>query len=109
MPMLVGIPLLAGGGQSLVQALSSSMVKASIALSTIAFIGRFILNRIFFIVAGSKSQEAFLSLILLTVTPLRNALTIAASDSTSGVRGIYSQVRHSPAAARSATPKHRRL
>jgi len=44
------------------------MVKASIALSTIAFIGRFILNRIFFVVARSKSQEAFLSLILLTVT-----------------------------------------
>lgn len=66
-PVLVAIPLLAGGGGDLISALRSSLIKSVIALSTIAFIGRVVLDRIFFVVAKSKSQEAFLALILLTV------------------------------------------
>lgn len=58
-PILVGIPLLAGGGDpsSILVALRSACIKSVIALSTIAFIGRVVLDKIFFVVAKSKSQE----------------------------------------------------
>ncbi|CAM9759632.1 unnamed protein product, partial [Ectocarpus sp. 12 AP-2014] len=69
-PLLVAIPLLAGGGGGLAAALTSAATKAAIALGLIAFIGKNILSRFFLLVAKSKSQEAFLAVILLTVIAL---------------------------------------
>ncbi|CAM9991273.1 unnamed protein product [Scytosiphon promiscuus] len=69
-PLLVAIPLLAGGGGGLAAALSSAATKAAIALGLIAFIGKNVLSRFFLLVAKSKSQEAFLAVILLTVISL---------------------------------------
>jgi monovalent cation:proton antiporter-2 (CPA2) family protein len=66
-PLLVVTPILAGGGQGLASALGSAVVKAGIALTSIFFAGRVILNPLFNIVAKSKSQEAFLGVVLLTV------------------------------------------
>lgn len=66
-PLLVVTPILAGGGQGLASALGSACVKAGIALTSIAFAGRVILNPLFKTVAQSKSQEAFLGVVLLTV------------------------------------------
>ncbi|GMH86975.1 hypothetical protein TrVE_jg3492 [Triparma verrucosa] len=66
-PLLVVIPILAGGGSGLAKALSTACVKAGLALGAIAIIGRTFLNRMFNAVAGAKNQEAFLGLTLLTV------------------------------------------
>ncbi len=66
-PLLVVTPILAGGGQGLASALGSAVVKAGMALSSIFFAGRVILNPLFRTVAQSKSQEAFLGVVLLTV------------------------------------------
>jgi monovalent cation:proton antiporter-2 (CPA2) family protein len=66
-PLLVVTPILAGGGSGLAQALGSAVLKAVIALGSIAAAGRYLLNPLFKIVASSKSQEAFLGVILLTV------------------------------------------
>lgn len=66
-PLLVVTPILAGGGKGLAAALFSALVKASLALSSIAVAGRTILNPMFKLVAQSNSQEAFLGVILLTV------------------------------------------
>ncbi len=66
-PLLVVTPILAGGGSGLAAALGSAVVKAGIALGSIAVAGRYLLNPLFKKVAASQSQEAFLGLILLTV------------------------------------------
>lgn len=66
-PLLVVTPILAGGGKGLAAALGNALVKASIALGSIAFAGRVVLNPLFKLVAQANSQEAFLGLILLTV------------------------------------------
>ena len=66
-PLLVVTPILAGGGGGLAQALGSAILKAGIALGSIAVAGRYILNPMFKIVAQAQSQEAFLGVILLTV------------------------------------------
>ncbi|KAG7352257.1 glutathione-regulated potassium-efflux system K+/H+ antiporter [Nitzschia inconspicua] len=66
-PLLVVTPILAGGGSGLAQALGSAVLKAAIALGAIAAAGRYLLNPLFKIVASSRSQEAFLGVILLTV------------------------------------------
>lgn len=66
-PLLVVTPILAGGGQGLASALGSALVKAAMALTSIAFAGRVILNPLFRTVAQARSQEAFLAVILLTV------------------------------------------
>ena len=66
-PLLVVTPILAGGGGGLAQALGSAVLKAAIALGSIALAGRYLLNRMFKIVAQAQSQEAFLGVILLTV------------------------------------------
>ena len=66
-PLLVVTPILAGNGSGLAAAVSSAVVKAAMALTSIAFAGRVLLNPLFRIVAQAKSQEAFLGLILLTV------------------------------------------
>ncbi len=66
-PLLVVTPILAGGGQGLASALGSALVKAGIALSSIAFAGRVLVNPLFRTVAQANSQEAFLGVVLLTV------------------------------------------
>lgn len=66
-PLLVVTPILAGNGSGLAKALTSALVKAAMALTSIAFAGRVILNPLFKIVAQSQSQEAFLGVVLLTV------------------------------------------
>ena len=66
-PLLVGIPLLAGGGGSMAKALTSAVVKAGMALGGIAVVGRWLLNPVFNGVASAKNQEAFLGVTLLTV------------------------------------------
>jgi len=66
-PLLVVTPILAGGGQGLASAIGSASLKAGIALSSIAFAGRVILNPLFKTVAQANSQEAFLGVVLLTV------------------------------------------
>jgi len=66
-PLLVVTPLLAGSGSGLAAALGSALVKATMALGSIAFCGRVLLNPLFKLVAQAQSQEAFLGVILLTV------------------------------------------
>lgn len=66
-PLLVVTPILAGGGQGLATAVGSAALKATMALGSIAFAGRVILNPLFNLVAQSNSQEAFLGVVLLTV------------------------------------------
>jgi monovalent cation:H+ antiporter-2, CPA2 family len=66
-PLLVVTPILAGSGAGLATALSSALVKTVMALTSIAFAGRVILNPLFKTVAAAQSQEAFLGVVLLTV------------------------------------------
>ena len=66
-PLLVVTPILAGGGGGLANALGSAGIKAAIALSAIALVGKFLLNPFFDAVAKTKSQEAFVGAILSTV------------------------------------------
>ncbi|GKY90872.1 hypothetical protein MPSEU_000060000 [Mayamaea pseudoterrestris] len=66
-PLLVVTPILAGSGAGLAAALGSAILKAGMALGSIAFAGRVVLNPLFKVVAGAQSQEAFLGVILLTV------------------------------------------
>jgi hypothetical protein len=55
-PVLVMVPLLASGGTGLLRALTVAGVKAVVTLSTITVLGRLLLDKIFYIVAKSKSQ-----------------------------------------------------
>jgi monovalent cation:H+ antiporter-2, CPA2 family len=66
-PLLVITPILAGGGDGLASALGSAGIKAAIALSAIAVLGRFVLKPFFGAVVKAKSQEAFVGAILSTV------------------------------------------
>ena len=66
-PLLVITPILAGGGGGLMDALGSAGLKAAIALSAIAFIGKFLLNPFFDAVAKTNNQEAFVGAILSSV------------------------------------------
>uniref|UniRef100_A0A7S2WPP6 RCK N-terminal domain-containing protein n=1 Tax=Eucampia antarctica TaxID=49252 RepID=A0A7S2WPP6_9STRA len=66
-PLLVVTPILAGGGSGLAKAIGSAVVKAAMAFTSIFFAGHVVLNPLFKVVAGAKSQEAFLGVILLTV------------------------------------------
>lgn len=66
-PLLVVTPILAGGAGGLSKAVGSAVVKASMALGSIAILGRFVLSPLFKTVAQAQSQESFLSVILLTV------------------------------------------
>ena len=66
-PLLVVTPLLAGSGSGLARALGAAVVKAIMALGSIAVAGRYLLNPLFKLVAQAQSQEAFLGVVLLTV------------------------------------------
>lgn len=66
-PLLVIVELLAQGGTGLSRALGIAASKAIVALSAMSFAGKSLLNPIFSQVAETKSQEAFLSIILATV------------------------------------------
>ena len=66
-PLLVVTPILAGNGAGLATALTSALVKAAMALSSIAVAGRYLLNPLFKLVAQAQSQEAFLGVVLFTV------------------------------------------
>lgn len=66
-PLLVVTPILAGGGRGLAGAVFNAVVKAGLALGSIAAAGRFVVNPLFRTVAQAQSQEAFLGVILLTV------------------------------------------
>lgn len=66
-PLLVVVELLAKGGSGLGKALGIAGVKTVVAVSTMSFAGRKLLDPIFYFVARSSSQEAFLSIILSTV------------------------------------------
>jgi Sodium/hydrogen exchanger family len=66
-PLLVVTPILAGNGSGLAAALGGAVLKAAMALTSIAFAGRVLLNPLFKLVAQAQSQAAFLSVILLTV------------------------------------------
>ena len=59
-PLLVVTPILAGGGSGLAKALGSALLKAGLALGSIAGTGRYLLNPMFKYVAQAQSQEAFL-------------------------------------------------
>lgn len=66
-PLLVVVELLAKGGAGLGRALALAGMKALVSLSAMSFVGRKLLDPIFYYVARSSSQEAFLSIILSTV------------------------------------------
>lgn len=66
-PLLVLTPILAGSGGSVGEALGKAVVQITMALSAIAYFGKFIMNPMFDLVAGSGSQEAFIGAILATV------------------------------------------
>jgi len=66
-PLLVVTPILAGSGSGLTAAVGAALLKAGLALGSIALAGRYLLGYLFRTVAASNSQEAFLGLVLLTV------------------------------------------
>jgi monovalent cation:proton antiporter-2 (CPA2) family protein len=66
-PLLIVVELLSKGGAGLGKALGLAAIKGCIALTTMSYLGRRLLNPIFSQVAKSNSQEAFLSIILATV------------------------------------------
>jgi CPA2 family monovalent cation:H+ antiporter-2 len=66
-PLLVVIPILAGGGEGIGGAIASALVRVSMALAAIALAGKFLLNPLFDAVANAGSQEAFVGCILATV------------------------------------------
>ena len=67
MPLLVIVELLAKGGGGLGKALSMTLGKAVISVSAMSFVGKKILDPVFYKVAKSGSREAFLSIILSTL------------------------------------------
>jgi hypothetical protein len=72
-PLLVITPLLAaGGGSAMAWAMGWAAFKAGIAFTLILLTGKFVLDRVFNFVAKSRSQEAFLSVILVTVLTMSN-------------------------------------
>lgn len=66
-PLIVVVELLSKGGTGLAKALSIAGIKALVTLTAMSYVGRRVLDPIFFAVAKSSSQEAFLSIILGTV------------------------------------------
>lgn len=66
-PVLIVVELLAGESSQIGKALGVAAVKAMVTLSTMSVLGRKVLDPLFDFVARSKSEEAFISIILSTV------------------------------------------
>ena len=66
-PLIVAIPILAGGNKSVGEAFASSSFQEVAALGIIALFGKFLLKPLFGFVSASGSHEAFLGMLLLTV------------------------------------------
>ncbi len=66
-PLLVLTPILAGTGGSVSDAVIKALTQILMALSAIGVFGKCIMNPLFDVVAESKSQEAFIGVILSTV------------------------------------------
>ncbi|NNG05986.1 MAG: potassium transporter KefB [Inquilinus sp.] len=58
-PLLVLLPLLAGGGGSLVGVLGVAGMKAAVAMLVILVIGRFVVRPVYRVVAGTRNAELF--------------------------------------------------
>ena len=72
-PLLVVTPLLtAGGGSAMAWAMGWAACKAGLAFAVILLFGKYLLDKIFNFVADSKSHEAFLAVILVTVLTMSN-------------------------------------
>ena len=69
-PLLVIIPLLAGGGggaAAVGAAVLGAVVKGLVALAAVELVGKRAIDALFYGAAQSRSQEAFLAVVLLTV------------------------------------------
>jgi monovalent cation:proton antiporter-2 (CPA2) family protein len=66
-PLLVVVELLSKGGTGMGRALTVAGVKAVVCVSAMGAVGKWLLDPIFYFVAKSSSQEAFLSIIMTTV------------------------------------------
>lgn len=66
-PLLVMTPILAGSGGGVGQAIFKALVQITLALGMIGAFGKFALNPLLDLVAGSHSQEAYIGFILVTV------------------------------------------
>ena len=66
-PLLVAIPILAGGYKSVGKALALSSVQAVAALGIIDLFGKFFLKPLFGLISASGSKEAFLGVLISTV------------------------------------------
>eukprot|EP00934_Nitzschia_sp_Nitz4_P000431 Nitzschia sp. Nitz4//scaffold264_size26629//9335//14112//NITZ4_008233-RA/size26629-processed-gene-0.34-mRNA-1//-1//CDS//3329544794//431//frame0 len=66
-PLLVITPILAGSGNGLTEAVGSAVVQATLALTSIFLVGKFLLTPFFDLVAGAKSQETFVGALLCTI------------------------------------------
>lgn len=58
-PLLALLPILAGGGTSIPQALGLAALKAAVAIGLIALLGRTVIRPLYRIVAGARSPEVF--------------------------------------------------
>lgn len=66
-PLLVLVPLLAQGEESITSALGEAALKAALALTGIFIVGRKVLRPLFHFIANFKNPEMFLATVLLTV------------------------------------------
>lgn len=66
-PLLVITPILAGNGGSPREAVAKAIVQITMALTFIGGFGKLLLNPMFDLVAGCKSQESFIAIIFATV------------------------------------------
>ncbi len=66
-PLLVLIPLLGNGSDSVVKPVGLALVKAGAALVVIVLIGRFLFRPLLRVVAGTRLKEAFAAITLLAV------------------------------------------
>lgn len=66
-PLLVLIPLLGNGNESIATPVGLALVKAAAALVVIVLIGRFLFRPLLRVVAGTRLKEAFAAITLLAV------------------------------------------
>ena len=66
-PLLASIPMLAGGQSAVLSAVGAALLKGIVALGFVELVGKRVIDTLFYFAAKSKSQEAFLAVVLLTV------------------------------------------